>query len=59
MKIIANKIQCKNCGDVIESKFRHHFVMCSCGDTSVDGGTDYLKRSYRTEGCYIELSECQ
>lgn len=56
-KIIRNAIQCKNCGDIIESKFTHDFVTCSCGNCSVDGGKDYLRRAFIDKDCYIELSE--
>ena len=44
MKIKSNKIRCKLCGDVIESKHRHDFKMCSCRKSGVDGGLDYLRR---------------
>lgn len=47
MRIIENKAKCLKCGDVIESIDRHDYVQCSCGNISVDGGKDYLKRSYR------------
>ena len=30
-RIIINKIRCKKCGDIIESKTRHDFRTCSCG----------------------------
>jgi len=43
-KILTNKAQCKDCGDIIESTYRHDFVTCSCGAISVDGGKDYLRR---------------
>ena len=56
-KIIKNAIQCKLCGGVIESKSRHIFVTCKCGACSVDGEYDYLRRCFKEEGCYIELSE--
>ena len=46
-KIIENKAKCLTCGDIIESIDRHDYVQCSCGNISVDGGKDYLKRSYR------------
>ncbi len=46
-RIIENKAKCLKCGDVIESKYTHDYVQCSCGNISVDGGKDYLKRSYR------------
>ena len=43
-KIITNKIRCKKCGDIIESKHVHDFKMCKCGAVGVDGGHDYLRR---------------
>ena len=52
--IKSNKIKCLACGDVIESKYRHDFVDCSCGGCSVDGGKDYLRRLGDN---YKELSE--
>ena len=47
-KIIKNAIQCKLCGEIIESTYRHNFVACKCGACYVDGGHDYF---------FIELSE--
>ena len=57
--IKRNAIRCKHCGDVIESKTLHDFVTCSCGCCSVDGGHDYLSRSFMHSGeeDYTELSE--
>lgn len=57
LKIITNKIQCKHCGDIIESTYTHDWKECSCGRVSVDGGHEYMKRSFKEEGDYIELSE--
>ena len=61
MKLIKiNKIKCKNCGDIIESKFTHDFKFCSCKSCAVDGGKSYLKREYKgnsPEECFEELSE--
>lgn len=38
------KVQCLQCGAVLESRTRHEFVMCKCpNQTHVDGGEDYLK----------------
>lgn len=61
MKIITNKIRCKHCGDIIQSKHRHDFCTCRCRKVSVDGGTVYLKRSFPVspELDYEELSEFQ
>lgn len=55
-KIIKNAIQCKLCGDIIESTDRHNYVECKCGACAVDGGHDYLRRSFKEKDCYIELS---
>ena len=55
-KIIKNVIQCKLCGEVIESTYRHEYVQCKCGACAVDGGHDYLRRSFRDKDCYIDLS---
>lgn len=54
--IIVNKIKCKACGDIIESKTTHDFRTCKCGKVSVDGGKSYLKRLGKEEDI-IELSE--
>ncbi len=55
--IIKNVIQCKLCGDIIESTNRHKYVTCKCGACAVDGGHDYLRRSFKDKDCYIDLSE--
>lgn len=47
--IIKNCIKCKSCGDVIISTHRHDFKRCSCGRVAVDGGHDYLKRSFTND----------
>ena len=54
--IIRNAIRCNLCGEEIESKSRHDYVECKCGACAVDGGHAYLRRSFREEGCYTELS---
>ena len=43
-EIISNKIKCKKCGDIIESKSTNDYKRCSCGTVAIDGGKDYLKR---------------
>lgn len=40
---MGTKVRCLKCGDVIESKHRHDFVMCSCRSCFVDGGNDYSR----------------
>lgn len=57
MKIIKNAIQCKLCGEIIESTDRHQYVTCKCGACAVDGGHDYLRRCFNDKNCYVDLSE--
>ena len=55
-KILVNKIQCKKCKDIIESKYFHDFKWCVCRNIAVDGGLEYLRRVGNLEDI-IELSE--
>lgn len=55
-KILVNKIQCKKCKDIIESKHVHDFKWCTCKSIAVDGGLEYLRRVGNFEDI-IELSE--
>ena len=55
-EIISNKIKCKKCGDIIESKSTNDYKKCFCGAVAVDGGKDYLKRIGNGKD-YEELSE--
>lgn len=43
-KPIINKIQCKLCGDIIESKHCQDMKWCKCDVCAVDGGKEYLRR---------------
>lgn len=54
--IIRNRVRCKSCQSVIESKHRHDFVWCACKSIAVDGGRDYLKRVGNLDN-FEELSE--
>ena len=54
--LLSNKAQCRKCGDVIESKYVHDFVYCSCKAIAVDGGLEYLRRVGDLSNI-IELSE--
>lgn len=55
-KILVNKIQCKKCKDIIESKYVHDFKWCVCRNIAVDGGLEYPRRVGNLEDI-IELSE--
>lgn len=56
IRIIKNQAMCKTCGDIIESKTCHDFVTCSCGNLSIDGGKDYIRRSAKPGAKWIEMS---
>jgi len=62
-KLIKNAAKCFNCNHIIESKHRHDFVTCPCGNLSVDGGFDYARRvcrpdaSWRDESLYVEIKD--
>ena len=56
-QIVANKARCLICQALVESKHRHDFVTCPCGNLSVDGGLDYLKRIIMIDGKVLELSD--
>ena len=45
-KIKRNALKCLRCGDTIESNSLHDCVTCSCGRFTVDGGHEYIKRSF-------------
>ena len=56
MTIVLNAIQCVRCEEVIRSTHRHDFRRCKCGRVAVDGGHDYLKRLFKEEGDFLDLS---
>ena len=55
-KITVNKIRCRKCGDIIESKSVHDFRSCKCRSVAVDGGHNYLRRVGNLED-WEDLSE--
>lgn len=55
-RIVKNAAKCLKCGDIIESIHRHDYVTCSCGNISVDGGTDYLRRGFKEPDTWIDCS---
>lgn len=65
-KKYKNKARCKNCDDIIESKYRHDWVKCSCFEDKedtlgifLDGGNAYWRcggNFKNIERMYEELS---
>lgn len=56
-RIIRNAIKCGECGEVVESIFRHDFKWCKCESVFVDGGFDYLRRGGKGVDKSTDLSE--
>jgi hypothetical protein len=42
-QIVVNRGYCPHCDDRIQSNYRHEFVTCSCGKSSLDGGLIYIR----------------
>ena len=42
---------------MIESKSRHHFVECSCGEIFTDGGHDYIRQGAKNLDNLVDMSE--
>jgi hypothetical protein len=55
---MRNRIKCRKCNDIIESKSCHDFVWCKCKSVAVDGGSGngYMRRIGLRED-YEELTE--
>ena len=56
-KLTRNRIQCGECGDVIESTLRHNLVWCDCKGLFVDGGLDYQRWGGNQWEKMIDLTE--
>lgn len=42
-QLIANRILCLLCDDLIQSKHGHDMQWCSCKEVAIDGGLNYQK----------------
>ena len=54
--ILQNEAKCLKCGDQIFSAHRHDCKTCSCGNLSVDGGMDYIRRAIADKSKVKDLS---
>lgn len=41
------KVQCLECGTIVQSLYVHHYCSCRCGAIAVDGGGDYLRFNHK------------
>jgi hypothetical protein len=46
-KIMAHKIKCLKCGDILESFAVHDLKSCRCGSVFIDGGGEYLRVGWK------------
>lgn len=58
-RIKRNRAQCLICNEIIESTYTHDYTTCSCGNVSVDGGHDYLKRAVKEMSGFLEMAETE
>ncbi|PAQ13584.1 hypothetical protein CD798_14340 [Bacillaceae bacterium SAOS 7] len=42
-KVLRNRVRCKKCNDIIESKSNYDLTRCKCGAIFVDGGREYQR----------------
>ena len=43
-QLVKNSVKCLQCGEILESKNRHHMSMCSCpNQVACDGGLEYQR----------------
>lgn len=50
--LICNQAYCKLCETLVISHSQHDFNSCKCGAISVDGGTDYRRRIFKSIAGY-------
>jgi hypothetical protein len=58
-RIIRNAAQCLKCNDIIESRHRHDWVSCKCGEIFVDGGLAYMRAGATSFKNFKSLSEVE
>ncbi len=51
--ILQNAATCLKCNTYIFSRHRHDYVTCECGSLSVDGGMDYIRRSFKDRSGFV------
>jgi hypothetical protein len=54
---MRNRAKCKLCKDEIESLTLHDYVSCSCGEISIDGGSQHLGCHAKDFGNFLRLDD--
>jgi hypothetical protein len=55
MKVTA--VKCPICQDIIFSRCQRDYHTCSCGNTSIDGGFNYIRISGSKEVIELDIGE--
>ena len=59
-QLVKNSVKCLQCGEILESKNRHHMSMCHCpNQTFTDGGLDYQRGGGKDLNLIEDLCEYQ
>lgn len=45
------------CNELIESRHVHDYVSCNCGNIAVDGGKEYLRRTFASAMFLADISK--
>ncbi|WP_425495048.1 DUF7695 domain-containing protein [Ornithinibacillus caprae] len=56
-RVLINRVRCKKCDDIIESKHCYDFKRCKCRAIFLDGGKDYQRYGWgnQTENARLEV----
>ena len=58
--LTKNSVKCLVCNTILESKYRHNYVQCSCpNQTFTDGGLDYQRGGGKDLNLIEDLCEYQ
>ena len=58
--LTKNSVKCLMCNTILESKYRHNYVQCSCPNlTFTDGGLDYQRGGGKDLNLIEDLCEYQ
>ena len=58
--LTKNSVKCLICNTILESKYRHNYVQCSCpNQTFTDGGLDYQRGGGKDLNLIEDLCEYQ
>ena len=54
---MKNRAKCRLCNSILESFHRNDYVSCSCGEISIDGGSEYLRCSAKNWANFLRVDD--